>query len=106
MREFGQSLAGADLVLDHHRYLLYELGKQPGTLALIFGKAQNKFQDPGNVRRVIVRLPGRRRGSFDDERRREGRRLRGPGGAQRQYLSTSVQGVDIVLALTGRKQLV
>ncbi|MGA8052729.1 MAG: hypothetical protein WCA12_02530, partial [Burkholderiales bacterium] len=59
---------------------LEELGKQPGTLALIFGKAQNKFdshrlmamltlrapcgrpisggdcQDPAKLRRVIVDL--------------------------------------------------
>jgi len=31
-------------------------GKQPGTLALIFGKAQNKLQDPAKLRRVIVDL--------------------------------------------------
>lgn len=31
-------------------------GNQPGTLALIFGKAQNKFQDPARLRRVIVDL--------------------------------------------------
>ncbi len=35
---------------------LEELGRQPGTLALIFGKAQNKFQDPAKLRRVIVDL--------------------------------------------------
>ena len=33
-----------------------ELGKEPGTPALIFGKAQNKFQDPSKLRRVIVDL--------------------------------------------------
>ncbi|MDL1861835.1 SAM-dependent DNA methyltransferase, partial [Betaproteobacteria bacterium PRO7] len=62
------------------RHTLEELGKQPGTLALIFGKAQNKFdshrlmamltlrapcgrpisggdcQDPAKLRRVIVDL--------------------------------------------------
>lgn len=31
-------------------------GAPPGTLALIFGKAQNKFQDPAKLRRVIVDL--------------------------------------------------
>jgi type I restriction enzyme M protein len=35
---------------------LEELGRQPGTPALIFGKAQNKFQDPAKLRRVIVDL--------------------------------------------------
>jgi len=35
-----------------------ELGKEKGTLGLIFGKAQNKFQDPAKLRRVIVDLIG------------------------------------------------
>ncbi|MFO0452453.1 MAG: hypothetical protein ACK52I_27985, partial [Pseudomonadota bacterium] len=33
----------AGLLFDHDRHTLEELGKQPGTLALIFGKAQNTF---------------------------------------------------------------
>ncbi len=33
-------------------------GKEKGTLGLIFGKAQNKFQDPAKLRRVIVDLIG------------------------------------------------
>ena len=45
-----------DELFDHYRHTLEELGKQPGTLALIFGKAQNKFQDPAKLRRVIVDL--------------------------------------------------
>jgi type I restriction enzyme M protein len=45
-----------DALFDHGRHTLEELGKQPGTLALIFGKAQNKFQDPAKLRRVIVDL--------------------------------------------------
>jgi type I restriction enzyme M protein len=45
-----------DALFDHYRHTLEELGKQPGTLALIFGKAQNKFQDPAKLRRVIVDL--------------------------------------------------
>ena len=32
-----------DALFDHYRHTLEELGKQPGALALIFGKAQNKF---------------------------------------------------------------
>ena len=32
-----------DALFDHDRHTLEELGKQPGTLALIFGKAQNTF---------------------------------------------------------------
>jgi type I restriction enzyme M protein len=69
-----------DALFDHYRHTLEELGKQPGTLALIFGKAQYKFdshrlramltlrapcgrpisggdcQDPAKLRRVIVDL--------------------------------------------------
>jgi type I restriction enzyme M protein len=36
--------------------LLEKLGQEKGTLGLIFGKAQNKFQDPAKLRRVIVDL--------------------------------------------------
>ena len=43
-----------DELFDHYRHLLEELGKEKGTLALIFNKAQNKFQDPAKLRRVIV----------------------------------------------------
>ena len=42
-----------DALFDHYRHTLEELGKRPGTLALIFNKAQNKFQDPAKLRRVI-----------------------------------------------------
>jgi type I restriction enzyme M protein len=69
-----------DALFDHYRHMLEELGRQPGTLALIFGKAQKKFdsrrleaaltlrapygrpissgdcQDPAKLRRVIVDL--------------------------------------------------
>ena len=42
-----------DALFDHYRHTLEELGKQPGTLALIFGKVQNKFQE-AKRRRVLV----------------------------------------------------
>jgi type I restriction enzyme M protein len=45
-----------DELFDHYRHVLDELGKQKGTLGLIFAKAQNKFQDPAKLRRVIVDL--------------------------------------------------
>jgi type I restriction enzyme M protein len=45
-----------DELFDHYRHVLEELGKEKGTLALIFNKAQNKFQDPAKLRRVIVDL--------------------------------------------------
>jgi type I restriction enzyme M protein len=45
-----------DELFDHYRHVLDELGKQKGTLGLIFGKAQNKFQDPAKLRRVIMDL--------------------------------------------------
>ena len=37
---------------------LTELGRHPGTLGVIFGKAQNKIQDPAKLRRLIVDLIG------------------------------------------------
>ena len=36
--------------------LLERLGNEQGTLALILNKAQNRFQDPAKLRRVIVDL--------------------------------------------------
>ncbi|MGH8856656.1 MAG: type I restriction-modification system subunit M [Polaromonas sp.] len=45
-----------DELFDHYRHVLEALGQQKGTLGLIFGKAQNKFQDPAKLRRVIVDL--------------------------------------------------
>ncbi len=45
-----------DDLFDHYRHALEELGKQKGTLGLIFGKAQNKFQDPAKLRRLVVDL--------------------------------------------------
>jgi len=45
-----------DELFDHYRHTLEALGRQKGTLGLIFGKAQNKFQDPAKLRRVIVDL--------------------------------------------------
>jgi type I restriction enzyme M protein len=34
-----------DALFDHDRHTREALGRQPGTLALIFGKAQNKFRE-------------------------------------------------------------
>ena len=45
-----------DDLFDHYRHTLKALGTEKGTLGLIFGKAQNKFQDPAKLRRVIVDL--------------------------------------------------
>ena len=45
-----------DELFDHYRHTLEALGGEKGTLALIFNKAQNKFQDPAKLRRVIVDL--------------------------------------------------
>ncbi len=46
---------GEDL-LSHYRQTLEELGKRKGLLGLIFNKAQNQFQDPAKLRRLIVDL--------------------------------------------------
>jgi len=45
-----------DELFDHYRHILEELGKKGNLLGLIFGKAQNKFQDPAKLRRLIVDL--------------------------------------------------
>jgi type I restriction enzyme M protein len=45
-----------DALFDHYRHCLEALGQQKGTLGLIFGKAQNKFQDPAKLRRLVVDL--------------------------------------------------
>ena len=45
-----------DELFDHYRHVLEELGKKGGLLGLIFGKAQNKFQDPAKLRRLIADL--------------------------------------------------
>jgi type I restriction enzyme M protein len=45
-----------DALFEHYRHVLEALGQQKGTLGLIFGKAQNKFQDPAKLRRVIADL--------------------------------------------------
>ncbi|MBL8487179.1 MAG: SAM-dependent DNA methyltransferase [Rhodocyclaceae bacterium] len=45
-----------DELFDHYRHVLEALGQQKGTLGLIFGKAQNKFQDPAKLTRVIADL--------------------------------------------------
>jgi type I restriction enzyme M protein len=45
-----------DDLFDHYRHLLDELGKKKGLLGLIFGRAQNKFQDPAKLRRLLVDL--------------------------------------------------
>jgi len=43
----------------HYRHILAELGRHPGTLGVIFGKAQNKIQDPAKLRRLIADLIGK-----------------------------------------------
>ena len=52
--EYGwQSLLkrDGDELFDHYRHLLEMLGREKRLLGLIFGKAQNKFQDPAKLRR-------------------------------------------------------
>jgi len=45
-----------DELFDHYRHTLERLGNEKGLLGLIFGKSQNKFQDPAKLRRLIVDL--------------------------------------------------
>jgi type I restriction enzyme M protein len=46
---------GSEL-FEHYRKILEELGGKKGLLGLIFGKSQNKIQDPAKLRRLIVDL--------------------------------------------------
>ena len=39
-----------------YRHTLVELGRQPGTLGVIFRKAQNKIQDPSKLKRLVSDL--------------------------------------------------
>ncbi len=45
-----------DELENQYRHTLEGLGKQSGMLGIIFRKAQNKIQDPANLRRLIVDL--------------------------------------------------
>ena len=45
-------------MFDHYRHTLEKLGAEKGVLQLIFTKAQNKFQDPSKLRRLVVDLIG------------------------------------------------
>lgn len=42
-----------------YRHILTGLGRHPGNLGVIFGKAQNKIQDPAKLRRLIADLIGK-----------------------------------------------
>lgn len=50
-----ERLDGDDLEV-HYRLILAELGKYPGTLGVIFRKAQNKIQDPAKLKRLVSDL--------------------------------------------------
>jgi type I restriction enzyme M protein len=39
-----------------YRHILEQLGRQPGTLGVIFRKAQNRIQDPAKLKRLVVDL--------------------------------------------------
>jgi hypothetical protein len=49
-----------DALFDHYRHTLEELGKGKGTLALIFAKAQNKFDSPRLMAMLTLRAPSGR----------------------------------------------
>ncbi|ONH23944.1 HsdM family class I SAM-dependent methyltransferase [Pseudofrankia asymbiotica] len=53
----GQDLENA------YRDILVSLGTEPGTLGMIFRRAQNKIQDPAKLRRLVVELIDRERWS-------------------------------------------
>ncbi|MFF4777905.1 N-6 DNA methylase [Microtetraspora fusca] len=51
--------AEAQQLEDTYRQTLQDLGRQPGTLGVIFRKAQNRIQDPAKLKRLIVDLIGK-----------------------------------------------
>jgi len=48
--------ADGDALEVTYRHILEELARQPGTLGVIFRKAQNRIQDPAKLKRLIVDL--------------------------------------------------
>jgi type I restriction enzyme M protein len=66
----------------HYRHVLTELGRKPGMLGVVFRKAQNRIQGPGQAA-PAGRRPDRPRELADARRRRQGRCLRGPAGEER-----------------------
>jgi type I restriction enzyme M protein len=48
--------ADGDELETTYRHILEELARQPGTLGVIFRKAQNKIQDPAKLKRLISEL--------------------------------------------------
>src|SRR6266568_9191377 len=48
-------LDGDDLEV-HYRHILAELGRRPGTLGVIFRKAENRIQDPAKLKRLVSDL--------------------------------------------------
>ncbi|MGV3722661.1 MAG: N-6 DNA methylase [Actinomycetota bacterium] len=56
---------GDDLEV-HYRHLLEKLGSHPGTIGVIFRKAQNKIQDPAKLRRLIADLIDREQWTLVD----------------------------------------
>ena len=49
------SLDGVELET-HYRQILEALGHQPGTLGIIFSKAQNRIQEPAMLTRLVKDL--------------------------------------------------
>src|SRR6185312_10140092 len=48
--------ADGDELETTYRHMLEMLARQPGTLGVIFRKAQNRIQDPAKLKRLIVDL--------------------------------------------------
>lgn len=48
--------ANGDELETTYRHILQDLGREPGTLGVIFRKAQNRVQDPAKLKRLIVDL--------------------------------------------------
>ena len=66
----------------HYRHVLTELGRGSGMLGVVFRKAQNRIQDPGEAA-PTGRRSDRSRDVARARRRRQGRRVRGAAREER-----------------------
>ena len=57
--------ADGDELEIEYRHTLEDLARSPGTLGVIFRKAQNKIQDPAKLKRLIVDLIGKEKWSSE-----------------------------------------
>jgi len=58
--------ADGDELENTYRHILERLGRQTGTLGVVFRKAQNKIQDLAKLKRLVVDLIGKEHWSLTE----------------------------------------